>query len=229
MILRGRPIHPGVSQAPTRLITPHDLADLHHARYHVESDQELQEIFRRPDFRMRSLSELRGAPLDNPDEHALLEVTFWSAVNEVLESRGSGIIFSVASVISRYLRSAVFSLHPESQEEYRCLAELGKSVLASLLRFRKSKYATSPGYIVLATSLNLQEEVSLPPRIVGYAIGTGVDQKLRIAAELLEVPAVTGLEALEEKASALRFARLDGVAGTLEEISESDLGSTTRP
>jgi hypothetical protein len=229
VILRGRPIHPGVSHAPTRLITPHDLAELHHARYHLESDQELQEIFRSPGFRLRSLADLRGAPRDNPDEHALLEVTFWSAVNEVLESRGSGIIFSVASVISRYLRSAAFSLNPESQEGYRCLAELGKAVLAGLLRFRRSKYATSPRYIVLATSLNLQEAVSLPPRIVGYAIGTGVDRKLKIAAELLDVPAVTGLEVLEEKARALPFARLDGGAGTLEEVSESDSGSRTPP
>lgn len=227
MILRGRPIHAGVAVASTRLITPHDLADLHHARYQLASDQELQEIFRSSDFRLRSLADLRGAPMDNPDDHALLEVTFWSAVNEVLESRGSGIIFCVASVISRYLRSAVFSLNPESQEEYRCLAELGKSILAGLLRFRKSQYATSPTYIVLATSLNLQEAVSLPPRIVGYAIGTGVDRELKIAAEILDVPAVTGLEALEEKASALRFVRLDGGTSTLEAVVESDPGATT--
>ncbi len=227
MILRGRPLHPGVTLGRTRLITPHDLADLHHDQRHEESDQELKEIFRSPAFRLHSLAELRGVPHGDPSDLEVLEVTFWSAVNEVLETRGSGIIFSVASVISRYLRSAVFSLSPTSQEEYRCLADLGKSVLAGLLRFRKTKYATSHSYIVMATSLSLQEAVTLAPRIVGYAIGSGVDLKLKIASELLDVPAVAGLEHLEERASELQFVRLDGGAGTLEGVSESDLRPPT--
>lgn len=225
MILRGRPIHPGVALGPTRLITPHDLLDLHNTARHAEADQELKDIFRSPAFRVHSLSELSRTGAPPEEQRMILEVTFWSAVNEVLENRGSGIVFAVASVISRYLRSAVFSLDRTSQKEYRCLAQLGKTVLSELLKFRKDKYSTSRSYIALASSLDLPEAVSLEPRIIGYALGTSVDAKLRIAAELLGIPAVAGLEALEEHARELGFVRLDGALGTLEGVAESDLAS----
>ena len=150
-------------------------------------------------------------------------MTFWSAVNDLLESRGSGIVFAVASVISRYLRSAIFSLDPRAQEEFRCLSELGKSVLSGLVTFRRTKYSTSPSYIVLAPTLSLPEAVSLEPRIVGYAVGVGIDPKLRIAAELLEVPAVAGIPDVEEHAPQFRFARLDGDKGSLEAVPQGTL------
>lgn len=226
MILQGRPIHWGVALGPTRLITAHDLLDLHDVSRHAESDRELQGIFRSPEFRVHTLSELSGTDAPRVEHRAILEVTFWSAVNELLENRGSGIVFAVASVISRYLRSAVFSLDPAAQEEYRCLAELGKSVLTELLKFRKDKYSTSRNYIVLASSLSLPEAVCLGPRIMGYALGSSVDVKLRIAAEILDVPAIAGLAGLEEHAGVLRFVRLDGAQGTLEAVAPSDLASS---
>jgi hypothetical protein len=129
MILYGRSIHPGVAVAATRLITAHDLMDLHHSKRHAESDQELKEAFRSPAFRVHALSDLGGNPAGGEDQRTVLEVTFWSAVNDLLESRGSGIVFAVASVISRYLRSAIFSLDPRAQEEFRCLSELGRESL----------------------------------------------------------------------------------------------------
>lgn len=221
MRLIGRSVHSGIVVAPTRLITPHQLAELHYSGRQVESDQELKEIFRNSSFRSHTLSDLGGRHSETSEDRTLLEVTFWSAVNEVLESRGGGIVYSVASVISRYLRSAIFSLDPIAREEYRCLAELGKSVLSGLLRFRRSKYSTSSRYIVLAGSLSLQEAVTLEPRIVGYAVGTGVDAKLRIVAEILEVPAVAGLEGIERQAEVFSYARLDGDQGTLESVDET--------
>lgn len=223
MLFRGRPVHPGVITGPTRRITAHDLADLHHSKRHAELDQELKEIFRSPDFRIHALSDLSGTDLApvQEDKKMLLEVTFWSAVNDLLENRGSGIVFAVASVVSRYLRSAIFSLDQNSQEEFRCLSDLGKSVLAGLLKFRQAKYPTSESYIVLASSLNLPEAVSLEPRIVGYALGISVDVKIRIASELLGVPTVAGLEGIDEHVHELHFVRLDGDAGTLETVSES--------
>ncbi|SRR5258708_6471701 len=218
MILSGRPVHPGVAVGATRLLTSHDLIDLHHSERHAQSDQELKEIFRSPAFRVHALSDLAGTPEGGENQRSIIEVTFWSAVNDILESRGSGIVFAVASVISRYLRSAIFSLDPKSQEEFRCLSEFGKSVLSGLVKFRKTKYSTSPSYIVLAVSLDLPEAVSLEPRIVGYAVGSSIDPKLRIAAELLEVPAVAGIKGVEEHALLFRFARLDGGKGTLEAV-----------
>jgi len=220
VLITGRPVYPGVVLGATRLITPHELLELHQSRHHQESDREIQEIFRSPDFRIHALSELSGTLPVEEDQKKLLEVTFWSGVNEVLESRGGGIVFAVASVISRYLRSMMFSLDPTSEREYRRLVELGRSVLAAMLAFRERKYASSPRYIVLASSLSLSEAVSLEPRIVGYALGTSVDVKLRIAAELLRVPAVAGLEGIEDHARELRFVRLDGTQGTLEDVPE---------
>jgi phosphoenolpyruvate-protein kinase (PTS system EI component) len=225
-ILSGRSIYPGTALGPTRLITPHDLLDLHNPAHDAESDRELKALFRSPAFRVHTLSELSGAGAAREERTEIMDVTFWSAVNELLENRGGGIVFAVASVISRYLRSAVFSLDPASQEEYRCLSELGKSVLAGLLKFRKDKDPASRSYIVLAPTLSLSEAVSLEPRIIGFAVGSSIDLKLRVIAELLEVPAIAGLDRLDALAREFPFAKVDGARGTLESVPESDLPSS---
>jgi len=159
---------------------------------------------------------------EQTEHQALLEVTFWSAVNEVLDTRGSGIIYAVASAISRYVRSSIFSIDTASNEGFHELVSLGQSVLAGLLRIRHSLNADSPPYIVLAPSISLPDAVSLDPPILGFGLGTSVDAKLKIAADLLGVPMVSGLEGLEDHWPQLHFVRLDGTRGILEAVSDCD-------
>jgi len=225
MRLTGRSVHPGVFLGPTRLVTSHDLVVLHHSEHHEESDRQLKAMLRNPDFQIHTLSDLSYLRDERAEHRTLLEVTFWSAVNEVLEVRGSGILYAVASVISRYVRSSIFSADPDSSEDFQGLVDLGTSVLGGLLQIRRPLPATSPAYVVLAPSLSLPDAVSLDPPIAGFALGTCVDAKLKIAASLLGVPMISGLEGLEEQAAELKWVRLDGTRGLLESAPRPHPGS----
>lgn len=216
LLLKGRPVREGVAEAPARYFSALRLADLHEKELQDKLDLELKGILGNPDL-PASVSAGLNEGASNPH----VEASFWDAVKQVREHYQYSLLFSVASVIERQLESPALRTRGGTQVRSQELLELGKHVLCKLLVLRQVESTLTEGYVAVVPSLRIPEAIGLEPRVLGLAIGQGIDPRVRVAADILGVPTIVGLDDLERLGPRFRRVRLDGTNGTLEEIPES--------
>jgi hypothetical protein len=212
LLLKGRTVREGIAEAPARYFSTLRLADLHDKGFQDKLDLQLKDMLGNPDLPANFSAGLNaGAP--NPH----VEASFWDAVKQMREHYQYSVLFSVASVIERQIETHALRTRGGAQVGSQELLELGKRVLSKLLELRQVESAPSEGYVAVVPSLKIAEAIGLEPRLVGLAIGRGIDSRVRVAADVLGVPAIIGLEDLERVGPRFRHVKLDGKEGTLVE------------
>lgn len=215
VLLKGRPVREGVAEAPARYFSVLYLADLHQQTFQDTLDLQIKGILGNPNLP----ASLTGGLLDGAS-NSPVEASFWDAVRQVRKHYQYGLLFSVSHVIERQIETPALRTHGGTQVRSQEVLELGKHVLSKLLKLRKVESVRREGYVAVVPSLRIPEAIGLEPGLLGLAIGRGADPKLRVAADLLGVPAVAGLDDLERVGPRFRRIRLDGKEGTLEERPE---------
>lgn len=212
LLLKGRTVREGIAEAPARYFSTLRLADLHEKKFQDKLDLQLKGILGNPEL-PASVSAGLNAGAPNPQ----VEASFWDAVKQLREHYQYSVLFSVACVIERQIEAPALRTRGGTQVGSQELLELGKRVLSKLLELRQVESAPSEGYVAVVPSLKISEAIGLEPRVLGLAIGRGIDSKVGVAADLLGVPAVVGLDDLERLGPRFRRVKLDGKEGTLEE------------
>ncbi len=220
-LLKGRALREGIAEAPARYFSTLRLADLHEKKFQDKLDLQLKDILGNPDLPASVAAGLNAAA-PNPQ----VEASFWDAVKQLREHYQYSVLFSVASVIDRQVEAPALRTRGGTQVGSQELLEFGKRVLSKLLELRQVESAPSEGYVAVVPSLKIAEAIGLEPRVVGLAIGRGMDTRVRLAADILGVPAIIEIDDLERLGPRFRRVRLDGSKGTLEETLRDPPSST---